>query len=130
MNSPVSRTSRKRASSCGLSGAYWEWTSTSGIVTASHFSGVHESIDEIRRQHENACNDRVFGVAKVVVETLVARAQYVAGTGDRKCPDRGADQGQHGVRRESHLEDAGRDGDEGAHERRQPADQHPAAPPP
>src|SRR6266550_3202074 len=101
MNSPLSRTSRKRASSCGFSGTYWEWTSTSGIFTASHFSGVHESIDEIRHQDENACKDRVFDVVEVVVETLVARAQSVARAGDRECPDRRAEQRQHRVRRES-----------------------------
>src|SRR5438094_3634059 len=112
MNSPLSRTSRKRASSCGLSGAYWEWTSTSGIVTASHFSGVQQSIDEIRRQRENACQDEVLRVPEVVVETLVARAQSVAGARDRERPDRRADESQHGVRREGHPENAGRNRDE------------------
>src|SRR5438874_4972649 len=129
MNSPLSRTSRKRASSCGFSGAYWEWTSTSGIVTASHFSGVRQPIDEIRRQHENACHDDVFRVAEVVVETFVARAKPVAGARDRERPDRRADERQQDVRREGHPEDAGRDRDERAHERRQPADEHADVPP-
>src|SRR6476646_3261245 len=128
MNSPYSRTSRKRASSRGWSGAYCEWTSTSGIVTAGHFSGGRQSIDEIRRQDENACQDSVFDVVEAVVEALVARAEPVAGAGDRKRPDRRADEGEEAVRNEAHPEDAGRDRDERAHERRQPADEHPDVP--
>src|SRR3954447_9562950 len=102
MNCPPSRTSRKRASSSAFSGAYWEWTSTSGIVTAIHCSGLAYAEDEIRRDEQNACNDRVFGVAEVVMEALVARAETVAGAGDREGPDRRAHERQEGVRRERH----------------------------
>src|SRR5690348_15260964 len=98
MNCPPSSTSRKRASSSGISGSYWEWTSTSGIVTASHFSGAEQSIDEIRRQKENACHDRILRVLETVVEPLEARAEAVADARDRKRPDRRSDRRVEGVR--------------------------------
>src|SRR4051812_11111720 len=105
MNCPPSRTWRKRASSSAFSGAYWEWTSTSGIVTAIYCSGLAYAEDEIRREQQNACNDRVLGVAEVVMEALVARAEAVACAGDREGPDRRADERERGVGRERHLED-------------------------
>src|SRR5260370_16991904 len=88
MNWPPSSTSRKRASSSGISGPYWERTSTSGIVTAPHCSGPPQSIDEIRREHENACNDRVLCVLEAVVEALVARTEPIPHTRDREPPNR------------------------------------------
>src|SRR5579862_345174 len=112
MNCPPSRTSRKRASSSGISGSYWEWTSTSGIVTASHFSGAEPPVDQIRRENENACHDGVLGVLEAVVEALEARTQAVTDTGDGERPDRGPDRRVDRVRRQRHLEDAGRDRDE------------------
>src|SRR5882762_8439455 len=117
MNWPPSSTSRKRASSSGISGSYWEWTSTSGIVTAPHCSGLPQSIGEIRREHENACNDRVLRVLETVVEALVARAEPVACAGDRKGPDRRANQRVERVRSKRHLEDARGDRDERADDR-------------
>src|SRR4029077_4069459 len=105
MNWPPSSTSRKRDSSSGISGSYWEWTSTSGIVTAPHCSGPPQSIDEIRREHENACNDRVLCVLEAVVEALVARTEPIPHTGDRERPDRGADECVERIGREPHLEE-------------------------
>src|SRR6266571_4123887 len=114
MNWPPSSSSRKSFSSSAFRGAYWEWTSTSGIVTAIYCSGLAYAKDEIRSERENACQHDVFGVAEVVVEALVARAEPVARTRNGKRPDRRAEQRQRGVRREAHPEDAGRDGDERA----------------
>src|ERR1700730_1335281 len=99
MNSPESAISRKRASSSGISGSYWEWTSTSGIVTAPHCSGLPQPIDEIRREHENACNDRVLHVLEAVVKALVARAEPIAHAGDRERPDCRADDRVEGIGR-------------------------------
>src|SRR5690242_8415861 len=117
MNCPPSRTSRKRASSSGIRGSYWEWTSTSGIVTASHFSGAEPPVDEIRRENENACHDGVLHVLERVVEALEARAQRVADAAEGKGPDRRADGHRENEPRERELEDAGGDGDERADER-------------
>jgi hypothetical protein len=58
-----------------------------------------------------------------VVEALVARAEPVARAGDREGPDRRSGERQRGVRREWHLEDAGGDRDERAHDGRDPPDQ-------
>src|SRR4030088_1257319 len=123
MNWPPSRTSRKRASSSGISGAYWEWTSTSGIVTAPHCSGP-PPVDEIRREQENACNDRVFDVLEAAIEALVARAEAVAHAGDREGPHRRAHERVERVRRQPHLEDARRNRDEGSHDRRHTPNKH------
>src|SRR5581483_6562300 len=88
---PPPRTSRNRASSSETSGAYCDWTSTSGIVTATHSSGGCPSIHEIRRRQENACHDRVLGVVKAVVEALEARSERVADASEHERPDGAAD---------------------------------------
>ena len=99
-----SRTSRKRASSSGISGAYCALTSMSGIVgTAIHFSGPQPPPSQVRRQQENACNDDVFGVFERVVEVLVAGAERVARPGDREGPDRRADRGSERCRSPSGI---------------------------
>src|SRR6185437_11258416 len=127
MNCPLSRTSANRASSSARTGAHWALTSTRGICcTATHFSGV----DQIRRQHENACNDDVFDVLEVGVEACVARAEPVADAGEGERPDRGTDERQNGVRSERHLEDTGRDRDERADERRHAPDEDADVAPP
>src|SRR3954471_1830937 len=103
MNWPLPRISLNTASSSAWSGAYCALTSTSGICTAPHFSGVEPPVDEIRRQDQNACNHRVLDVGEIVVEALVARAQAVAGPGDRERPDRRADERVEAVGAERHL---------------------------
>src|SRR5260370_18815539 len=121
MSCPPPSTSRKRASSSGISGAYCALTSTSGICTATHFSGLRPPVDKIRREEQNACNDCVFGVLEVVVEALVAPPEAEAGAGDPEGPDRGADDRVQAVGRERHLEDPGGNRDEGAYDRRHAA---------
>src|SRR5436190_10042169 len=112
MNWAPSSTSRRRSSSSPFSGAYCEWTSTSGIVTAVYCSCLGYPIDEIRRERDNACRDDILGIAEVVMEALVARAEAVAGARDPERPDRRPDEGQQHVRNERHLEDARRNRDE------------------
>src|SRR6266581_1659890 len=129
MNWPPSSTSRKRASSSGISGSYWEWTSTSGIVTAPHCSGLPQPKDEIRRKRDNACNDRVLGVLEAVVEALIARAEPVARAGDREGPDGRAGHGVKRVGRKRHLEDARGNRDERSDDRRDAPDEHAEVPP-
>src|SRR3954469_22174939 len=112
---PPSRTSANAASTSARTEANWPLTSTRGIFcTASHSS----DLEKVRRQRENACNDRIFDVSEVVMEPLVARAQSVAGAGDRERPDGRAEEGQQRVRDERHAEDARRDRDERADDRR------------
>src|SRR5215467_9195539 len=124
MNCPSSRTSRNRASSSGISGAYCALTSTSGILcTAPHCSGLPPSVSEIHREEQDTCKDDELGVAEGVVEALVARPERVAGACDSEGPDGGADRGQRGVRAERDVEDARRDRDERPDDRRHPAEQ-------
>src|SRR5581483_9749100 len=130
MNPPSSRTPRKAASSLGMSGPYSALTSTSGIVCIRlHLSCGSPSVHEIRREQENACDDRVLDVVEAVVEAVVARAEPVAGTGEGERPDRRSDQREDGVRGEAHLEDPRRDRDEGADDRRHPPEQDAEVPP-
>src|SRR5581483_8333266 len=129
MNWPPSRTSRNRASSSETSGAYCDWTSTSGIVTATHSSGGCPSIHEIRRRQENACHDRVLGVVKAVVEALEARSERVADASEHERPDGAADAEVEQERGEPQLEDAGGDRAEGADEGRHRAEEHGEVPP-
>src|SRR6266849_2166766 len=124
MNCPPSRISRKRASSSGISGANCALTSTSGICTATPSSGPRPPIEKIRRDQQNACNDPVLGVLEAVVEALVAPAQPVAGSCDRERPDRRPDDREQAVGRERQPEDACRDRDEGADDRRDAADEN------
>src|SRR6478752_1082429 len=123
MNWPLARISRNRASRSGWRGAYCALTSTSGICTAPHFSGVEPAEDEIRRQRENACKNCIFEIFEIVVEALVARAEAVAESADHEGPDRRADEREEQVGTERHLEDPGRNRDERAHHRCHPADE-------
>src|SRR5437868_10243796 len=114
MKRPSSRTSRKAASSLGISGPYSALTSTSGIVcTIVHFSPRSPFVDQIRDDDDDDRDDAVLDVVEAVVEALVAGAEPVADPGNRECPDRRADEREDGLRRQRHLEDTGRDGDEG-----------------
>src|SRR5438045_347972 len=130
MKFPSSRTSRKAASSLGISGPYSALTSTSGIVcTALHFSPTSPSVDQIHRPEHDAGDDGVLDVAEVVIEAVVVRTEAVAGAREREGPDRGADCRVDRVRDKLHLEDTGRDGDERADDRRYPSDEDADVPP-
>src|SRR6266436_869874 len=123
MNWPLPRIARNRASSSSWSGAYCALTSTSGIFTAPHFSGVEPPQDYVRREAENACNDRVLDVFEVVVELLVARAEPVAEACDHEGPDCRSDERVEAVRPERHPEDARGNRHERAYDRGHPADE-------
>src|SRR2546423_10235019 len=124
MNCPLPSTSRKRASSSGVRGANCPLASTSGICMATHSSGLDPPVEEIRREEQNACNDGVLRVLEAVVEALVAPAEAVARAGDPEGPHRRTDEREQAVGGERHLEDAGRDRDERAYDRRDAADEH------
>src|SRR6266550_9161989 len=65
-----------------------------------------------------------------MVDALPARADAPARRGPGKAPDGAPDRGQDRIAQERRFEHAGRDRDEGACERRQPADEYgPALPP-
>src|SRR5215831_4214907 len=105
MKRSLSRTSRNAASSRGISGSYSARTSTSGIVCIrAHSSRGHPSVHEIRHEEDDACNDRIFGVAEAVIEAAIAGAEAVAGAGEHEGPHGGAGERQEKVRRERHLE--------------------------
>src|SRR5579871_846702 len=130
MNWPVSSTSLKAASSLGMSGPYSALTSTSGIAMRSHFSLRDPPIDQIRREEDDDGDDGVLEVAERVIRAVVGGAEAVARAREGEGPDRGANRGEHGVRREPHLEDAGRDRDERADERCDPAERDAQLSPP
>src|ERR1700751_3621665 len=125
-----SRTWRNAARSRGISGPYSALTSTSGIVcTRRHFSRSQPPVDQIRQRDQDARNDRVLDVVEAVVEAAIALAVPVARAGEGERPDRRAHEGQHRVDPERHLEDSGRDRDEGADNRSDPADEDAERPP-
>src|SRR5207248_4571017 len=130
MNWPVSSTSLKAASSLGISGPYSARTSTSGIVcTTIHFSPSAPSVDQIRRTSDDGGHHGVLEVAEVVIDAVVVRTEAVTGAREREGPDRGADRRVDRVRHEPHLEDTGRDRDERADDRRDPAHEDAEIPP-
>src|SRR5437868_9730929 len=132
MNSALSSASAKRALSSSFSGAYCAWTSTSGIFcTTLHPSGPlpPPPIQEVRDGEDDSRRDDVVGVAEVAVEARVARAERPSRSGEREGPGHRADERQHGVRRQRHLEDAGRNRDERTDDRGDAADENAEVPP-
>src|SRR5580765_1204927 len=119
MKRPSSRTSRKAASSWGISGPYSALTSTSGIVCIRpHFSLRPPPVHQIHGEDDDTGHDRVLDEAEAMVDPVVARAGGVADPREREGPDGPADRDENGKRHERHLEDPGRDGDERTKERR------------
>src|SRR6266702_3664675 len=100
-----SSTSRKAASSRGISGSYSARTSTRGIVcTRGHSSRSPPPVHQIRQCENDACRDRVLDVAEVVLEALVARAEGVADADEGERPQGGPDESEKQERRRRHLE--------------------------
>src|SRR3954451_6662463 len=125
-----SRTSRNAASSRGISGSYSARTSTRGIVcTRGHFSLSHPPIDQIRQQGDDAYDDRVLDIAEAVIKAAIARTEPVAGACKGEGPHGGTCEREQRVRKQPHLEDPGRDRDEGADDRRYPAEEDGGVPP-
>src|SRR5436190_6638508 len=115
MNAADSRMSRKRASSSGIRGSYCALTSTSGIVcTAGHSSCTYPAIKEIRREHDDACDDRVIRIAQVVVRMRVGAAERPPGGSQPEAEDRAAEQREDEELAERDAHDPGGDRDEGA----------------
>src|SRR5215470_3433838 len=113
MKSLPSSTSRKAASSRGISGSYSARTLTRGIVcTRRHFSRSHPPVDQIRQPGDYGQDDRVLDVAEVVLETLVARAEAVADADEGERPQSRTHQCQAEELQERHLEQSGRNRDE------------------
>src|SRR5262245_6338579 len=130
MKRSLSSTSRKAASSRGISGSYSALTSTRGIVcTRANSSGRYPPIDQIRQPGHDQHHDRVLDVVEAVVEAAVAPTEPVTRAGEGKGPHGGTGERQQRVRQERHLEDAGRDRDEGADDRHDPAEEDPEVPP-
>src|SRR5205823_733384 len=66
-------------------------------------------------------DNRIFDVGEVVMEALVARPERPAGRGDPEAPRHAAEERQQGEADDWHPHDAGRNRDERAHDRRDPA---------
>src|SRR5579862_6216802 len=125
MKRSLSRTSRNAASSRGISGSYSARTSTRGIVcTRGNFSRSYPPVDQIRHHSQDAYRNQVLDVAEVVLEVLVARAERIADADEGERPDGRAEQCQAEELHERHLEQAGRDRDERADDRRERSDQN------
>src|SRR5215211_3873190 len=114
MNSPRPRTSSNCARSASSTGAYCAFTSISGIGTSRKASCASSACYQVRHEQDKACEERVVDVVEVLVELLPLRPERPPDAGKREAPDRGADQRQHRVTPELHLEHAGRDRDERA----------------
>src|SRR5215471_13966776 len=120
-----SSTSRKAASSRGISGSYSARTSTSGIVcTRAHSSGRQPAVDQIRQAQYDERHDRVLDVVEPVVEAAIALAEPVSGACEGKAPHGGAGEREQRVRQERHFEDPGGDRDEGPDDRQDPPEEH------
>src|SRR5262245_38314830 len=119
MKAPDSSTLRKAASSSGISGAYCALTSTSGTLgMAVKSRGPYAPNDQVSGEQDDDPDDREVHVAEVAVRVRVARPQRPADPREAEAEHRAAHRGEGDEEPERHLEDPGRDGDEGAHERR------------
>src|SRR5437870_11369754 len=124
MNSPLMSTPSIASRIRGRNGSYCALTSASGIGrTARKSRRPYSAHDQIRQERRDRGGHRVVGEAEITVKTLVARAEAVAGSGERKRPDRRSDQRQHAVAPQGHPEDPGRDRDEGPDHGSETADQ-------
>src|SRR5581483_8743655 len=123
MNWPPSRTSRNRASSSGISGAYCALTSISGIgdTATTHCS---PAVEEIRHDQHEACGDDVVDVAERVVGVGVRRAEGPARGRQAEAEDGRAKKREREELPERHPHDPGRDRDEGAGKRSGEADRN------
>src|SRR4051794_17343957 len=106
---PPSRTSANAASTSARTEANWPLTSTRGIFcTASHSSDP----EKVRRQRENACNDRIFDVSEIVMRVGVRGAQRPPRAGQPEAKNGAADERQAEEAEERDTDDPGRNRDE------------------
>src|SRR5437763_3806114 len=125
-----SSTSGKAASGRGISGSYSARTSRRGIVcTRVNSSRRRPSIHQIRQSEHDACRDRVLDVVEAVVEAAITLAEPVSGAGEGKAPHGRAGERQQRVRQKRHLEDPGRDRDEGTDDGHDSPEKHAEIPP-
>src|SRR5437660_8702444 len=76
MKTPDSSTSARRSFSAGSRPAYCALTSTSGIWGTAAQSRRADAADyDVGHENHDRGDDRVLGVAEVVVEALVARSE-------------------------------------------------------
>src|SRR6202011_2587213 len=85
INLPDSSTSWMRSRMRGIRRSYCARTSTRGTGTASQCSRA-PAHDQVGKQREHTRDDRIFGVAEVVVEAVVASPERPAGRGDPEAP--------------------------------------------
>src|SRR5256886_346340 len=125
MNSPLVSTPSIASRMRGSRGSYCAFTSTSGIGgTIRESRRPPPAHQQIGRETDDRGDDRVFHIAEVVVEPLVAPSEPVAHSREPEGPDRRADQRQHAVAPEAHPEDSRGDRDERPDHGRDAADQH------
>src|SRR5712691_6827268 len=124
MNAPLASTPSIASRIRGRNGSYCALTSTRGIGRTTGKSRRPSSAnDQIHRQRDDSRRHRVVGEAEIAVKALVAVAEPIAGSRERKGPDRGTDQRQHAVAQQRHPEDSGRNRDERPDDGREPANQ-------
>src|SRR5688572_30599987 len=115
MKVPESSTSAMRLLISSSRGAYCARTSTSGVCGTASQSTRPPTADQ---KPDPAANeqreDGVVDVVEVVVEALPVAPDGPADPGEGEAPGGRADERQHGVAAERHVEDAGRDRDERA----------------
>src|SRR5947207_5120367 len=122
MNRPESRTSAIRSFSSSSSGAYCAFTSTSGIRgTAAQSRRPSPAHEPGNRESHDEEDDRDVDVTEIAVEAAVARPERPSQAGNGEAEHRASQRGQRCEPTEAHAGDAGRNGDERAHEgRREP----------
>src|SRR5438105_1985839 len=124
MKTPDSSTSARRSFSAGSRPAYCALTSTSGIWGTAAQSRRADAADyDVGHENHDRGDDRVLGVAEVVVEALVARSERPPGGGQPEAPRYAAEEGEDGEARHGHARDSGRDRDEGANDGRDAAEE-------
>src|SRR5664280_2880610 len=126
MNCPDSSTSSKPALSSSTSGANWALTSISGIlgISARQFTRAPPAKNDQGDSGDENGYHGVVHVVQAVLDFLPASAQREPDRLEHEAPDGRADQRQDRVGNEPRPEHAGRDGDEGARDRRDASEQH------
>src|SRR3954465_614157 len=120
MNGPESAPAAIRSWICGIRRSYWALTLTSGVSGTTGLESREPPEYQVQHEQRGSCQEREV---EGVVKTLVVAAEGVTGAGQREGPDRRPERRQPEIRPERHAEDAGRNRDERAHDRRDPAEQ-------
>src|SRR5689334_11588425 len=114
MKTPESSTPAIRSWICGIRRSYWALTFTRGVSGTTGVESREPPKEEVQHHERHSCHERDV---EVVVEVLVVGPERIPDRGEGKGPGGRAGNRPPQVRPEPHLEHAGWDRDERAHDR-------------